>query len=309
MSTTRKFKKPRINTYPNVEDIKLFFNTSSKSDNDSSNKKREDILEYILTADIENKGYFDHPEFGSSWTDVKNKFYSALKKIYSQDFDNVSVTKTAGRKYNYDFNIDFYSNNQKVFESHVEFKYNATNLKSLPQILQLGINFNMINYSYAEYFFNNYLDKYILCDSELSNTQKPTLQEYLKVITTTEARTSKIPLIKLMKERYDIQKEEKFSVVNESINTFLHTYLNQFNIQNLSEKLQNTQKNKYFLMWNNDFNIETLDDSETNISNVLEIINDNTIVVKANTYKYKILLRWKNGKGILNPAWQISITY
>ena len=304
-----KLKKQRIITYPNVEDIILFFNSSSKSDNDSSNKKREDILEYILTADIENKGYFNHPTYGSSWTDVKNKFYSALKKIYTHNFDNVSVTKTAGRKYNYDFNIDFYSNNQKVFESHVEFKYNATNLKSLPQILQLGINFNMINHSYAEYFFNNYLDKYILCDPELSNTQKCSLQEYLKVITTTEARTSKIPLIKLMKERYDIHKELKFSIVNESIKNFLHTYLNHFNIQNLSEKLQNTQKNKYFLMWDNDFNIETLDHTETNISNVLEIINDNTIVVQANKYKYKILLRWKNGKGILNPAWQISISY
>ncbi len=37
------------------------------------------------------------------------------------------------------------------------------------------------------------------------------------------------------------------------------------------------------------------------------ILNSNTIIVYSETYQFKFLLRWKNHKGCLGPAWQISI--
>jgi hypothetical protein len=48
------------------------------------------------------------------------------------------------------------------------------------------------------------------------------------------------------------------------------------------------------------------------VGNILEykgIKNENTIVVDDLEQKqeYHLLLRWKNHKGVLNPAWQISL--
>ena len=40
---------------------------------------------------------------------------------------------------------------------------------------------------------------------------------------------------------------------------------------------------------------------------VVDVKNQNTIVVNSNKFSYHILLRWKNKKGVLYPAWQISI--
>jgi hypothetical protein len=36
------------------------------------------------------------------------------------------------------------------------------------------------------------------------------------------------------------------------------------------------------------------------------VINKNTIIVQSDLNYFKLLLRWKNHKGVLFPAWQIS---
>ena len=38
-----------------------------------------------------------------------------------------------------------------------------------------------------------------------------------------------------------------------------------------------------------------------------KINKNNTIEVISDKYKFNLLLRWRNHKGILNPAWQISL--
>jgi hypothetical protein len=39
------------------------------------------------------------------------------------------------------------------------------------------------------------------------------------------------------------------------------------------------------------------------------IFNDNTVIIYSKTIKFKFLLRWKNHKGCLGPAWQVSYQY
>ena len=59
-------------------------------------------------------------------------------------------------------------------------------------------------------------------------------------------------------------------------------------------------------MWNdNKFYIQRM--SESSPLEYIGIKNNNTIVVQSNKYIYNILLRWKNHKGIQNPAWQIKL--
>ena len=41
--------------------------------------------------------------------------------------------------------------------------------------------------------------------------------------------------------------------------------------------------------------------------NIGEVKNENSVVVESSKHYYHILLRWKNKKGVLYPAYQISI--
>ena len=59
------------------------------------------------------------------------------------------------------------------------------------------------------------------------------------------------------------------------------------------------------VLWDlKNFHIETID-QERFVSVVG--IEGNSLIVKTPTIKYKLLLRWNNDNGVLNPAWQISI--
>ena len=54
------------------------------------------------------------------------------------------------------------------------------------------------------------------------------------------------------------------------------------------------------------FYVEEIPEEEF-VINTVSHTTKNTIVVRSDKYVYSLLLRWKNGKGILNPAFQISV--
>ena len=64
---------------PAVEDIQLFQSGGqNRSSNDESNKIREEILANILYVDDD---YLKHPEFGSLWTSIREKFLLTLNNL------------------------------------------------------------------------------------------------------------------------------------------------------------------------------------------------------------------------------------
>ena len=84
------------------------------------------------------------------------------------------------------------------------------------------------------------------------------------------------------------------------------------NLPKILDIIKNTQENKLFILWDCASKKFILDTIEVK-NNILYcgIKNKNTIVIKIgnnhNDY-YDLLLRWKNHKGILYPAWQIKKT-
>jgi hypothetical protein len=73
-------------------------------------------------------------------------------------------------------------------------------------------------------------------------------------------------------------------------------------------QLSNEQTQKVFVMWKS----EKFTTDRIYIGRQLEykgVKNNNTIVVEdvEQVQEYHLLLRWKNHKGVLNPAWQISL--
>ena len=131
----------------------------------------------------------------------------------------------------------------------------------------------------------------------------PKKSEYLKLIVNHNHNIH--PMFKLFHDRKYFHKNKKDFIVNKSIRSYLDKYSHTLDLDILSEMIMSRQYNKVFVLWDlQKFHIETID-QEKFVSVVG--IEGNSLIVKTPTRKYKLLLRWKNDNGVLNPAWQISI--
>lgn len=266
-----------------VEDIELFYKkSSSRKENGSDNRIREDIL-----SNFEHKNcrkFYQDKTYGKKWKDLRQKFYAL--------FDTTpKIEKTAGMSNDFDFLIN---------GNRFEFKFNATSVFKLPQHVQLRTNnTEIIEESYAEYFYENQLTE--IC-SEL-DIEKPDKNDYLENVH--KHKCEKIDFFDCLKKDMNAYTKRR---VNESIDGFLQQNCKNINLKYLKTRLGESL-NKTFIMYdlkNERFILEDVSDDFSSLS-IKEIKNKNTIVLSSSKYKYEMLLRWKNGIGILNPAWQIKI--
>ena len=297
---------------PNIEDISLFDDSFShkKSDNDKNNNIREETIENM---EFIEDSYFTDPIYGARWTNLKTQFAECVSQIQDKPFTTYKIVRMSGRLNNYDFKFIFLNEfKQQICECKIEFKHGSSSIYKLPQFLSLADNFNMLDCdasSYGLYFYEKYLDQYLLLDPSITSP-KPDKSVYVKYIGSVSVKPEVSPFFSELKIKESIKKKEKFNLVNESIKEYLQLYAHTINLPKLAEKIRVSQDNKIFMMWhNNKFNIERMM-AQTKVNNTLKYIgikNNNTILVKSENYMYELLLRWRNHKGILNPAWQIKV--
>jgi len=310
----KKIQTPLV-ILPDFKDVCCFFDSNNnRGKNDELNKIRENVIEKLPFI---HEDYFNHTEYGNQWSKLRDKFDNTLPLLCKNEFCNYKIKKMAGRNYNYDFNFTFFDYDYNIIkEEHLEFKHNSNNIFKLPQFLSLNINSDILKTSYSEFYYKNYLDKYLAIVNNLdsdknivdTNTiiKKPDLNTYLKYITSINYEVH--PFFDQLRKREEIKKKEKFEVVDESIKVFLNTYGNEIDLQKLTEKFQSTQDNKMYLLWDlKDFHVNHIEKENFVIHHFLGIRNNKTIEVSSNKYKFELRLRWRNHKGILNPAWQISV--
>lgn len=272
----------------NPPSILVFFKPSSRDKNDATNKLREVILENIL-----HSPNTDDEQYGEQWRKVQESWKKALHNLTDKPYDQIQVIRKGGRK-NHDFHIDYFQDSACVDHKVVEFKFGKS-MKQVPQIISLYTHFNLFPENYAIYYYDNYLDKYL----SYVGIKKPLLEEYLS-----EVYKSKYthPFFATLRERETEHKSIKSSIVNESIEEYLKSNATQILLPVLYEKIQSTQQ-KTYLLWNekefttHHFQFEPL---------VYDHVNKNTLFITSGAYTLKLLLRWKNHKGILGPAWQIK---
>lgn len=305
-----------------VSNITSFFNSSSRDKNDATNKIREKILKFISNPP---KEYFDDEEFGKYWHIVHTEWNNAIKKI-AEDTQIPFYTHTTnnikgGRSFNYDMDVIYYNGTNIIATRKIEFKNGGMNISNLPQFLSLQAKVNLFDETYDKFYYEYYLDKYIACDSDITEI-KPSLQVYLKEVTNTkfEEVTNKkfkevtnkkyniSPFFGQLKNRELFFQKEKNDVVNASITDYLTRYGKNINIQLFSEKVKSTQSDKIYLLWSNKtFYFDKLSDDEMSNMEFHSIRNGNVLEIKSGNTIYELLLRWRNHKGILNPAWQIGM--
>ena len=290
----------------NVSDITTFFSTSTRNDNDATNKVREKVLKLICDPP---KEYLDHAEFGNSWRIVHEAWNDALKKIAQETsvpiYTSTQIKVRGGRKFNYDADVMYYNGTTLVANRKIEFKNGGSNIGDLPQFLSLQAKIGLFSETYDKFWYENYLDKYIACDASITEA-KPSLQVYLKNVGSTKYTIT--PFFAQLKTRELFFQKEKNEVVNMSITDYLTKYGKQLDIKSFSEKVKATQTEKIYLLWcDGKFCTDKLSEAEMSDITYHSIKNGNVLELKSGNTIYGLLLRWRNHKGILNPAWQISL--
>jgi len=285
-----------------VSNILTFFSTSSRGKNDETNKIRENVLSGINKLPIK---FLQDPEYGSKWNILSREWNDNIT-ILSEgiSYTSYKIIHKGGRKANYDFMLSFYNDEAIIKQQMIEFKYGATDIESIPQFLSLQAKIPFFSVTYDKFYYDYYLDEYIACDGSITEP-KPSLDVYLKHITNTCFDV--LPFFAQLKECEENNKKEKAKIVNKSIENYLLQYGPSINIQAFIEKIKSTQKDKIYLLWNKGkFYIDKLDDVDTIKFKSIEK-NNRIELISGNGNLYKLLLRWRNHKGILNPAWQISL--
>jgi hypothetical protein len=156
----RKTNIINVNLHGNMEkinesDILLFFNKSSKNDNDSSNKIREYIIFCLCNFKIPPHWFIDSTN-SDKWALVNSELFKFIESINEGYGLFINATHMAGRKNNYDFIFHFELENIKV-----EFKFGASEISDCPQFLSVSSNNFVKLTDYAEFFYDNYLSSII----------------------------------------------------------------------------------------------------------------------------------------------------
>ena len=149
--------------------------------------------------------------------------------------------------------------------------------------------------SYVEYFFDNYIEEI----SSIYEIKMPNKDEYLKNIYSSNYKS--LPFFEYLykNEKNSIDKfNKKGELVQKSIRIFLEKDI--LDIKYLNQKLIETQKNKFFLLWDTKkFHIDTIKPIELTCSTIKNIKNNTIVLNTESKAEIHMLLRWKNHIGIL----------
>lgn len=291
-------------------------NCTKRNENDKKNKIREKLIVATMNDKIPHSFYVQDKR----WKDFKNSIDKYLEQLAGKRLENVRTEAIlkGGRSNHADIIISFHNDHKKLVEYKVDFKFNALTLYDCPQWANPPLDPFMPE-SYAAFFYDTHLEHI----AEAAQVRMPKKDKYLKGV------NCDIPICKEMKfiqeEFYKgapksskyLGREYKpfYDLCNQhsraSIKEFLDLYGIGINKPKLEEYIKNTDKMNISLMFykNGVFKHEKLSDTFSNFTfnKKVSIKNSNTIVLTTkNHIKINLLLRWKNGAGIANPAFQMK---
>ena len=163
--------------------------------------------------------------------------------------------------------------------------------------------------SYAAHYYDFFLPAYVGTDAEgLGSVAVPDRATYLQKVYNNAYDAH--PFFRAVYNREETAKAAKAAVVNDSIRSFLAEYGSACDLAHLSGLLQAKQVGKVFVLWDGvgAFHLDRLSTEDLTITEVVGVRNGNTLEVRSGGgCTFHLLLRWKNHKGVLYPAWQIKL--
>jgi len=297
---------PKLQILPDIEDINLFkTGGEDKSTNDSNNKIRENVIANLLTVDDE---YLTDPIYGEDWRNLKAKFLEAITLLAQIPFHNIKIKHMGGMTYNYDFLISFLDESCAILQStKLEFKHNNSEVSNLVQFLELydkdcKAKFDICEVSYAEFYYDNYLDSYLALDQV---EEKPAKEIYLKNVFDIKY---KHPFFRRLYDNKNNKTKEKKTIANESVKKYIEVYNSSFQFDKVCQKIKESQTDKVFLLWDcENFHTQILDVETVTIQKIKRV-DDLYFDVETAGFQYdiRVRIRWANNNGLANPAWKFT---
>lgn len=282
--TTIKFNK-QIITFNDID----YFNISDRNNNDKYNKKRENIICAIINNKIPNEFYTHSIEWKNKKKNINNFIIKLSKENNIKNIKHLECILKGGRNYHYDFELKI-----NGITYYIEFKFN-----NVPQFVSPMKPSRYLNMEFEPWFYDEYLNKIAI----YGNLEIPTKEEYC-----TSIHSNKVKCMKEYKSKYDTDcnfKKYCMKIDKEAIKKFIG--LSEIKIQKLSSYLLESQKNKIYMIYqNNTFKYETVDESLYQIKKLIKKENTNYICETESGIKLEIKLRFKNGCGLQFPAFQIK---
>jgi hypothetical protein len=245
---------------------------------------------------------------------LKTSIHNYITELDKNPFDKIECKHKGGRKFNFDFNIIFYSAGLEPRVYNIELKFNASAIDDAPQFVSPMKPSQYLSSSYEDYYYTNYLGKLAEATSGLLlpaketymaqiHTNKPKcIKDFQEIYYKGCAGSSKFTKNEEDIKFYELAKE----LSNDSISTFVAQ--TNLNIGLLSEYLQASQKGKIYMLYSEgQFTKQNANLADYIIVNVVK--NPKKFryeCTSMNGKKINVLLRWKNGNGIAFPAFQIS---
>ena len=285
------------------------FDITNKCNNDKNNKIRETTIVCIINDAIPSM-YF---KYSNRWTKLKKEINRYIQMLCNKNnivIQTQHCVPKAGRKYNYD--ILLIVNNVKEF--HIEFKFNASQVKDIPQFVSTMKPSSYLQSSYEEFYYDNFLGQL----AQKYGLTMPDKTEYLHNVTC----NNKPKCVEEFQNKYyngckqssqytglktDIEFYKQSKILSkESIVNFISN--NDLKIIELTKYLLDTQQDKIYMLYKNgNLHYQTI---ETNNYEIVSYKKDakkqRYIATTKSGNELKILLRWKNGNGIAFTSLQIS---
>ena len=322
-------KPPKVDFVPaaelDVSDIMTFYISSDRDNNIAFNKVRERVLMNALSPPA---GFRTHPLYGAKWVEMHTSLNTFLReRVEDIEYDTIEVQSAAGRKHCHDFDILFISRAKVMKTIRLEFKSGrSTSISSLPQVLSIPSDSELAGVgtsvpTYASFYYDNFLARYIATDSTLATIGLPTKSEYERLVHNDDYDDH--PLFRAMYDRdKDVDRKDpikvaKDAIVNESVTAYLAAYGSQLNLARFERKLIDTQSHKHYMIWhmaNRQLYHDRLPSASKRNLVFRGIRNGNTVVVSSSdapaadvaVVEYRLLLRWRNHKGVKMPMFQVA---
>lgn len=276
-----------------------FFTKTKKAENDAANKRREAYLATLYDTVIPT----DSP---AQLVQLHNAWKTTVNSLCPAPFAAVKITSAGGRSKNYDFQFDYTATDGTlIHQQKAEFKHGAASIEKQPQFLSLAAKDLHFPVSYTEFYYDRFLLTYCATDSGIT-VDPPDRETYLKCVHS--ANYDSHPFFRCLYNREETSTKAKHAVVNDSIRAYLDAYADKCDLTHLAALMTAKQDGKAFLLWDmSEFHVRWLTTADLTPTEFRGVRNGNTIVLGTATHTLKLLLRWKNHKGILYPAWQISL--
>lgn len=136
-----------------MNEIDIFYTSSSKSKNDSWNKKRETITMNIINGDIEDSLV----ERDDRWRHLIEETNRFVQMIPGCPYVSVRCCKKAGRTFNHDLQLVYTFADGNVSSYNVEYKYGTHCIEDAPQFVSPCHPDQYMSVSHSELYYDSYL--------------------------------------------------------------------------------------------------------------------------------------------------------